>query len=102
MGKAKHSIEEEVMHQVADELNIPYHKVRDIIIGGQSKFTAHVMKSATFNGVRWPYLGSFVVKSRNVMIKRYKMGLQGMHKQLFERWAAIFIKNKNNEDSQTK
>ena len=79
------------MKEVAEELQIPYNQVRDVVIGGQSAFTKHVMECEEFNSVRWPNFGTFRVKARNVMIKKHMAGLSNIYRKLYR----IQIKNGN-------
>ena len=86
MGRGRRpleSIENEVMKEVARELDLPLRTVKDMVINGQSAFTAHIMKSNTFHGVKWPFFGTFKVKPKKVQIDRYKMGMTKQQKKLF-------------------
>jgi hypothetical protein len=79
------------MKEVAEELQIPYNQVRDIVIGGQSAFTKHTMECEEFNSIRWPNFGTFRVKPYNVMVKKQMHGLEGIYRKLYR----IQIKNGN-------
>ena len=71
------------MLEVADELDLPLSVVKDVIINGQSKYTAHTMKSNSFDGVRWPLLGKFTAKVKAAQVLRHLKGLTKMQKEFF-------------------
>lgn len=77
------SINENLYQQVAEAEGIPQSLVRDIIINGQGKFTAHTMSNNTFHGVRWPYFGVFKAKHKVVQILNYMKGLDPVQKEFF-------------------
>ena len=80
---AKKTVEEEVMQEVADELQLPFSFVKDVVVNGQSAFTAYVMKSRTFDSVRWPRFGIFEVKPWQLVIESYKKGLSKIQREIF-------------------
>lgn len=84
MGHKIESVEEEVMKEVAQELGIKLSVVRDMVINGQSKFTAKVISSGTWDSVRWPRLGIFKVKPKHVQATMYKRGMNKYQKKIFE------------------
>jgi len=53
------SINERLYLEVSRELDVPLKTVKDVIMNGQSKFTASTMASNTFDGIRWPYFVLF-------------------------------------------
>jgi hypothetical protein len=86
--------------EVARELDIPLKTVKDVVINGQSKFTAYTMASNTFDGVRWPYFGVFKAKHKVVQVYNHMQGLDENQKQFFK--DMIYLKyqaqkNKTNE-----
>jgi hypothetical protein len=92
-GKPKlDSINEELYQQIANLEDIPQSLVRDIVINGQSKFTAHIMSNNTFHGVRWPYFGVFKAKHKVIQVLNYMKGLDPMQKEFFR----LQLKNQRN------
>ena len=83
MSRKKDLCNEEIYEQVAEELGIPTSQVKSIIEEGQSKFTATVMKSNTFDSVRWPYAGIFKVKPKAVQIVNHIKGLNPIQREQF-------------------
>jgi hypothetical protein len=69
--------------ETSRELDLPLKLVKDVLINGQAKFTAHVMSSNTFDGIRWPYFGVFKAKHKAVQILNYMKGLDPVQKQFF-------------------
>lgn len=76
-------VSERLMKEVSEELNLPLHMVKEVIVKGQSKFTAHVMKSDTFDGVRWPFLGKFTAKVKAAQVLKHIKGLTAIQKEFF-------------------
>ena len=74
---------EELMMEVAEEFGISLAIVKDVIINGQSKYTAHTMKSNSFDGVRWPLLGKFTAKVKAAQVLRHLKGLTKIQKEFF-------------------
>ena len=74
---------QEIYTEVAEELGLSIKLVKSIIEEGQSKFTATVMKSNTFNNVRWPYAGIFKVKPKAVQIVNHVQGLNETQRKQF-------------------
>lgn len=71
------------MKEVAEELGLSLTVVKDVVVNGQSKFTAHTMKSNTFDGVRWPLLGKFTAKVKAAQVLRHLKGLTKVQKEFF-------------------
>jgi hypothetical protein len=83
-GKQKlDSINDELYQRVASQEGVTQSVVRDIIINGQSKFTAHIMSNNTFHGVRWPYFGVFKAKHKVIQVLNYMKGLDPIQKEFF-------------------
>jgi hypothetical protein len=78
------SINEELYLEVSKKLDLPVNLIKDVVVNGQSKFTAHVMSNNTFNGVRWPYFGVFKAKHKIVQILNYMKGLDPVQKEFFK------------------
>lgn len=76
------SHEEQIMKEMSADMGIPYSQIRDIVIGGQSAFTAHVMRSNTFDGVRWPHFGVFSVKYKYLQNHKLIEGQLPMYQKL--------------------
>lgn len=75
---------EDIYQRVANELGIDTTLVRSVVEEGQSKFTADVIRSKTFEGVRWPYLGAFLAKLKSIQIYNHIQGLnENQRKQFF-------------------
>ena len=79
------SVEEELMKEVAVELDLPYNVVKDIIINGQSGFTKHTMESGGYNSVRWPKFGTFKLKTKFMLVKKHMKGLSSVQRRIFKR-----------------
>lgn len=85
MAKPKlKSINERLYLETARELDLPLKLVKDVVMNGQSKFTAHTISSNTFDGVRWPYFGVFKAKHKVVQVLNYMKGLDADQKQFFK------------------
>lgn len=76
-------VSDKLMKEVAEELGLPLKQVKEVIINGQSKFTAHVMKSNTFDGVRWPFLGKFTAKVKAAQVLKHLKGLNSIQREFF-------------------
>ena len=76
-------VSDQLMREVAEELNLPLKTVKEVIMNGQSKFTAYVMKSNTFDGVRWPFLGKFTAKVKAAQVLKHLKGLNSIQKEFF-------------------
>jgi len=76
-------VSEQLMEEVAKELNLPLSVIKDVIIKGQSNFTAHTMKSNSFDGVRWPFLGKFTAKVKAAQVLKHIKGLNTIQKEFF-------------------
>ena len=63
-----------IIKEVAQELGLPKEKVK-AMVDAQSEYTAIVMASGSFDHIRWPYLGVFRSKPKEVQMLNH---LQGM------------------------
>ena len=72
---------EELYKEVAEEFSLTSEMVRDIIVEGQSKFTTVIMKSGTFDSIRWPYLGVFKAKTKLIQVLNYSLGLNNSQRR---------------------
>jgi hypothetical protein len=77
------TINDQVLEDTAATLNLPLKLVKDVVINGQSKFTAHTIASNTFDGIRWPYFGVFKAKHKIVQVLSYMKGLDPVQKTFF-------------------
>lgn len=73
----------EVFTEVAKELGLTLPIVKEIF-NTHSAFTKYVMESNTFDGVRWPYLGVFRSKPKEVQILNHLKGLTLDQQKLFK------------------
>lgn len=83
--------EEDVMKDVAEELGVDIDQVRDIVVGGQSEFTATAIRSQVLENVRWPYFGTFKIKATVMQKMVYYRGIN----KDFMNWFSNAIKEKN-------
>lgn len=77
------SINERIYLEISRELNLPVKLIKDVVINGQSKFTAVTMANNTFDAVRWPYFGIFKAKHKVVQILNYMKGLDSDQQKFF-------------------
>jgi len=63
-----------ILKEVATELGLPLETVKNMI-NSQSEYTKTVIEQGSFDSVRWPYLGIFKSKPKEVQILSH---LQGM------------------------
>lgn len=77
-------INERLYLEVSRELGISIKLVKDIILNGQSKFTAFTMSNNSFDGVRWPFFGVFKAKHKVVQVYSYMKGMSPEQKQFFK------------------
>lgn len=72
--KTKTTCNQEVFSEVAKELGLSLQTIKDIF-NSHSQYTKHVMENNSFDGVRWPYLGVFRSKPKEVQIINHLKGL---------------------------
>ena len=77
-------VNKELLERTAREMGLPIKTVKDIVVNGQSKFTAHIMKAGAFESVRWPYIGVFKAKVNIARILTYMKGLTLEQKKFFK------------------
>lgn len=77
-------INDRIYLEISRELDISIKLVKDVVLNGQSKFTAFTMANNTFDGVRWPYFGVFKAKHKVVQVLNYMKGLEPAQKQFFK------------------
>jgi len=63
-----------ILKEVSTELGLPLETVKNIV-NSQSEFTKFIIEQGAFDSVRWPYLGIFKSKPKEVQILTH---LQGM------------------------
>lgn len=78
------SINDRLFLEVARELDLPIKLVKDVVMIGQSKFTAVTMADNSFDSIRWPYFGVFKAKHKVVQILQHMKGLDPEQKQFFK------------------
>ena len=71
------------MKEMSADLAIPYKRIREIVINGQSAFTKHIIESGSYDGYRWPHLGAFKVKARYMQVKKYMTGMLPPYRNIF-------------------
>lgn len=101
--KPEKTINDDLYLEVSLEMGIPVSLVKDVINNGQGKFTAHVMSNNEFNGVRWPYFGTFRAKHKSVQVLSYMKGLDPIQKKFFleqlrRQKRENYMKKKNGKD----
>jgi hypothetical protein len=72
--KTKSTCNAEVFAEVAKELGLSLPTIREVF-NAHSLFTRKTMEDNTFDGVRWPYLGVFKSKPKEVQILNHLKGL---------------------------
>jgi len=77
------TVNDKILLLTAAKTGLPLKLVKDVILNGQSKFTAHTMASNTFDGIRWPYFGVFKAKHKIVQVLQHMKGLDPLQKQFF-------------------
>lgn len=63
-----------ILKEVSQELGMDLKTVRDIV-NSQSEYTKHIMESESFDSVRWPYLGVFKSKPKEVQMINHLRGM---------------------------
>lgn len=63
-----------VLREVAEELGLPLGIVK-AVIDCQSEYTAKIMASDTYDSIRWPYLGVFKSKPKEVQMINHLRGM---------------------------
>lgn len=94
------TVNDKIYQEISRELDIPIKLVKDVVMNGQSKFTAYTMADNTFDGIRWPYFGAFKAKHKVVQVYNHIKGLDPTQRQFFKdmitlKYQAQKNKNKN-------
>lgn len=63
-----------VLREVAQELGLPLKDVQEIV-NSQSEFTKLIIESGSWDSIRWPYLGIFKCKTKELQMINYLKGL---------------------------
>lgn len=63
-----------LLREVAGELGLSVEVVKNMV-ATQSEYTRIVMESNTFDNVRWPYLGVFKSKPKEIQMLQYLSGM---------------------------
>jgi len=92
------------MKELSADLDMPYNLIRDVVIGGQSGFTKHIIESGTYHSVRWPHLGAFKIKARFLQVKKYMSGMKPIYKDMYRlqiKYGNIFPRKFDNKHKDT-
>jgi hypothetical protein len=81
----RETVEEKIMKEMSADMGIPYNKIRDVVINGQSGFTKHVIESGGYDSVRWPLFGIFKLKEKHLLVRDHMKGMSKMYQQMFRR-----------------
>jgi hypothetical protein len=73
-----------ILKEVADELGLPLKDVKEIV-ATQSDFTKLIIESGSWDNVRWPYLGVFKCKTKELMMINYLKGLDPIQAEQFKK-----------------
>ncbi len=73
-----------VMKEVAAELGLPLETVKNIV-ACQSEYTKVVMESDSFDSIRWPYLGVFKSKPKEVQMINHLKGMDPIQAAEFKK-----------------
>lgn len=73
-----------ILKEVAVELGLKVEEVKSII-DTQSEFTKEVMESNTYDSIRWPYLGVFRSKPKEIQILNHLKGLSKEQGEQFKK-----------------
>jgi len=63
-----------ILKEVAEELGLPLSTVK-AMVNAQSEYTKIVMESDTYDSIRWPYLGVFKSKPKEVQMINHLRGM---------------------------
>ncbi len=72
------------IRKVADELGLNVKDVKEIV-NVQSEFTKDVMQDNSFYSIRWPYLGIFKAKLKEIQMINHLRGMTPEQQQDFKR-----------------
>lgn len=81
--KVKTTCNQEVFAEVAKELGLPISTVKEVF-NAHSLFTRKTIESNSFDGVRWPYLGVFKSKPKEVQFINHMKGLTPEQQEQFK------------------
>jgi len=70
--------------EVAKELGLPVATVKKMV-AAQSEYTKVVMESDSFDSIRWPYLGVFKSKPKEVQMINHLKGMDPIQASEFKR-----------------
>lgn len=73
-----------ILKEVAQELGLPLKDVKEII-ECQSEYTKLVIEQGSWDNVRWPYLGVFKCKTKELMMINYLQGLDPVQQAEFKK-----------------
>lgn len=81
--KQRTTCNQEVFIDVARELGLTTAVIKEIF-NSHSMFTRKTIESNSFNGVRWPYLGAFKSKPKEVQVLNHLKGLTPEQAKIFK------------------
>lgn len=73
-----------ILREVSLELGLDLREVK-AIVDSQSEFTKEVMESNTYDSIRWPYLGVFRSKPKEIQILNHLKGLSKEQGEQFKK-----------------
>jgi len=73
-----------ILKEVALELGLTLKEVKEIV-DTQSEYTKYVIESGSFDNVRWPYLGIFRSKTKEIQMLNYIKGMSPEQAEDFKR-----------------
>lgn len=72
------------LREVANELGLPLKDVKEIV-DCQSEFTRVTIETGAFNNIRWPYLGVFKSKTKEIQMINYLKGMNPIQAEEFKK-----------------
>lgn len=72
------------LREVAAELGMPFKDVKDII-DCQSDYTKLIIEQGAFDNIRWPYLGVFKSKTKEIQMINYLKGMNKVQAEEFKK-----------------
>ena len=73
-----------ILREVSQELGLPLETVK-LIVNSQSEYTKSVIEQGIFDSVRWPYLGIFKSKPKEVQMLTHLQGMTPEQQADFKR-----------------
>ena len=73
-----------ILKEVAAELGLPIEVVKEIV-SVQTEYTKQTIEQGTYDSIRWPYLGIFKSKPKEVMMLNHLAGMTPEQQKEFKR-----------------